>query len=174
MCFRDLNLQNINRVHGQLTAIKGGNEVYSVRLWGLQPSLPLSTFISQNATRREGGRIETQEGIERLKSRGYLTFTTCRDLCALLLSELHQAFFLHSGLVHQPVLKNRDVQQDSQLIKCHQEPNSFHHFFGNVIFDGFIFTTGMIMFKLKEDSYMMSWVEIEKAWTFHSLLTNLS
>lgn len=55
MCFRDLNLQNINRVHGQLTAIKGGNEVYSARPWGLQPSLPLSTFISQNLTGGEGG-----------------------------------------------------------------------------------------------------------------------
>lgn len=49
MCFRDLNLQNINRVHGQLTAIKGGNEVYSAGPWGLQPSLPLSTFMPQSS-----------------------------------------------------------------------------------------------------------------------------
>lgn len=55
MCFRDLNLQNINRVHGQLTAIKGGNEIYRARPWGLKPFLPLSTFISQNSTRGKGG-----------------------------------------------------------------------------------------------------------------------
>lgn len=84
ICFRDLNLQNINRVHGQLTAIKGGNEVYSARLWGLQPSLPLSTFISQNVTRRERGRKETQEGMERLKSRGVSSFHSMQGLLCLI------------------------------------------------------------------------------------------
>lgn len=55
MCFRDLNLPNINRVHGQLTAIRGGNEVYSAGLRGLQPSSPLSTFTSQTWHRMKGG-----------------------------------------------------------------------------------------------------------------------
>lgn len=67
MCFRDLNLQNINRVHGQLTAIKGGNEVYSARPWGLRPSLPLSTFISQNSREEKGAIKGAQEEISRLR-----------------------------------------------------------------------------------------------------------
>lgn len=95
MCFRDLNLQNINRVHGQLTVIKGGNEVYSARPWGLQSSLPLSTFISQNLTGGKGGHKGGMWGNLKVNVMG-LILPPGRACCALQVASRSHGFQLFS------------------------------------------------------------------------------
>lgn len=162
MCFRDLNLQNINRVHGQLSAIKGGNEVYRARPWGLPPSLPLSTFISQNLTWGKGGHKGNMGGNLRVTVMDLLLFSPGRACSALdRASPIIGLFFL----IQKPYNLVR-VAKTGILSKVHscqnirREPWAIsYNFSENVVFAGLDIQSNYLD---KRKSWKTSWLESQE------------
>lgn len=170
MCFRDLNLQNINRVHGQLSAIKGGNEVYRARPWGLLPSLPLSTFISQNSTWGKGGHKGNMGGNLKVNIMDLLLLPPGRACSALEVGSPSPSLFLLIQKLYDlvRVTKTRLFSKVHSCQNIRREPWPVPcNFSENVVFAGLDLQLNYLG---KRKSWKTSWLESQEIHIFLPLL----